>query len=247
MNPSDYISLLQNGYPCRPGSAKGLCGRIIRGVTSQHFEKLSDDPTRLVVMLTDSEGLEAMPGKSGYDMLVTVGHHPDHIKSKLATNHTYKFVVFPEGEALAATWENAFKIAAQVYPDIRPNLYQNYDALSSGDKTISSGKTKAFRDIEELAGYKFMDADRKTDSRFMSYENYVASSMGVVATRALFYHTLHLRELFAGDGYTYDENGKQGVKESFMLNKPIKDIAGALIFDLDVRLPSQTATATSKW
>jgi hypothetical protein len=242
MNPTDFANLLRNGNPPAnrivSGCAKGLCGRIIRGVTPQHFERLSDDPSRLVVMLTDSAGLESMPGKTGYEMLITVGHHPDHIKSKLATNHTYKFVLFPEGEAFSAVWDNAFKIASQVYPDLRPFFYQNYEALKAGDHTPSKGKTEAFRRIEALAGYSFMDADKKDDPRFMSYENYLKSGKGVVATRALFYHALHLRELYTGDGFTYDENGRKGVAEYFMLNKPIREISGAVVLDLDVRLPN---------
>lgn len=71
----------------------------------------------------------------------------------------------------------------------------------------------------------------------MTYEAWEKSDKGLTALRALLYHTLHLRELFAGDGFTYDENGKRGVKEYLMPNKTINDIAGHVLHDLDVKLP----------
>ena len=35
----------------------------------------------------------------------------------------------------------------------------------------------------------------------------------LIDVRAFLYHTIHLRELFSGDGFTSDEDGQKGLKE----------------------------------
>lgn len=251
MHPQEYVDLVKTGKrPVPQPFVNGLCGRILRGRPgTDDFEKLSDDKKRLVVMLTDATGLSKFFGKTAYDMCVMIGHHPDHIKSKVEAGFVYKLVVFPENEAILATWENVFKMTAEVYPDVAPFIQQHSQALKSivdpksgqlspFDPIIfENQRTKAFACIEEIAGRKFMDCDKSDHADFMTHDSWQKSQKGLVDLRALLYHTLHLRELYAGDGYTYDEHGKKGVKEYLMLNKPIADIAGHVLHDLDVKLP----------
>jgi hypothetical protein len=71
----DYINVLKSG---ETGTVKGLCGRILRGVSDSDFESLTNDPVnRRVVFPTDETGLESLLGKSGYEMLITIGYPPD--------------------------------------------------------------------------------------------------------------------------------------------------------------------------
>lgn len=228
MSPYDCIQILKRGgRPNPPPFVDGICGRILRGKTSQDFERLSDDPNRVVVMLTDSDGLAKFFGKSGYNMCITVGHHPDHIKDKVSKGFTYKLVVFPTGEATLATWDNVLAMAQQVYPDTAAAIAKHGPSL----------KKMKFSEVELQGGYQFKDADETADPRFMSHAAFQASDKGLVALRALLYHTLHLRELYRGDGFTYDEHGKRGVPEYLLLNKRISDIAGHVLHDLDVVIP----------
>lgn len=237
MTPVEYIDVLRIGkIPTPPPFVSGLCGRILRGKTAEDFERLSDDPKRLIVFLTDSNGLARMFGKTGHEMLVIVGHHPDHIKSKLATNHVYKMVVFPENEAISATWNNCFKLAGEVYPDLVP-LCAQYGAEMIARSRWSPISRSFLSDIEREAGYKFMDADKQDHPKFMTHDAFLQSKKGLVELRALLYHTLHLRELYSGDGCTYDEHGRKGVNEYLMLNKRIADIQDHVMLDLDVQLP----------
>ena len=225
LTPEQYLKVLALGFQLEPPPfVRGLCGRIIRGKTAADFEKLSDDPNRLVVMLTDSQGLGKMLGKTGYQMLITVGHHPDHIKKQLAAGKSYKIVVFPEGSALLATWDNLLGITSKVYPDVAADCAKLGMAL----------KSTKYADIEKAAGYKFADVDDPGNARFMSHAAYLAGARNAETLRALMYHTLHIRELFAGDGFTYDEHGKRGVKEYFMLNEVIANIPGAVVADIQV-------------
>ena len=238
MQPSEYINALKN-VPSPPPFVSGLCGRILRGKTDADFERLSDDPNRLVVMLTDSAGLAKMLGKTGYEMCVIVGHHPDHIKGKLVTGHIYKMVAFAENEAIVATWDNVFKLAGEVYPDLVPLFAKYGPELKSKSywKADSTGVGSFLSGIEAEAGYKFMDVDRQDHPTFMTHAAFLQSAKGMCELRALLYHTLHLRELYSGDGYTYDQMGRKSVKEYLMLNKRIADIKGHVMLDLDVRLP----------
>jgi hypothetical protein len=124
-----------------------LCGRIIRGKFYEDFETLTDDPSRLVVMLTDSEGLQSLIGKSGYQMLLTIGHHPEHILDKLRNGYSYKLVVFPSTSAILGTGENVLKMASEVYPSIAEDCKRHAPTLMA----------KKFAEIEFAAGYRFMD------------------------------------------------------------------------------------------
>lgn len=228
LTPSQYLKVLGLGFTLSPPpSVQGLCGRIIRGKTTEDFEKLSDDPNRLIVFLTDALGLAKMFGKSDYDMLITVGHHPDHIKKQLEAGKSYKFVVFPESEAQPATWDGLFKATGQVYPDIISDI-QQHSAELIGTKYAA---------FEGQAGFKFASVDDVSNANYMSHAAYLASPRKAVDLRRLFYHTLHIRELYSGDGYTYDEKGKRGVKEYLMPNKKITDIHGAVVADMAVQLP----------
>jgi hypothetical protein len=251
MLPQEYIDVIRTGKkPVPQPYVSGLCGRILRGRPgTDDFEKLSDDKKRLVVMLTDSTGLSKFFGKTGYEMCVLVGHHPDHIKSKVEAGYVYKLVVFPESQGILATWDNVFKMAIGVYPDLTPYVQQHGNTLKSLVDPVTgqvspcdlirfeNGRTQAFANIEALAGRKFMDCDQSDHPLFMTHEAWQKSQKGLVDLRALLYHTLHLRELYSGDGHTYDANGRKGVKEYLMLNQPILDIAGHVLHDLDVRLP----------
>lgn len=237
MNPQDYIQFLTN-HSGPPPFVQGVCGRIIRGKDPKDFERLSDDPDRKVVMLTDSGGLAKFFGKSDYEKCVVVGHHPDHIKGKVNSGYSYKLVVFPEKAAVVADWTGVFQVAQQVYPDLSVAIRQYGPVLrGNGNPVFEGGRTKDFAAIEAKAGRKFMDCDDKNHPDFMSYDNWKKSNQDDAALRALFYHTFHLKELFSGNGYTYNEVGRKGVKEYLMLNCLISDIPGHIVHDMNVKLP----------
>lgn len=221
----EYLDAYRNSQKIK---VEGLCGRIIRGKTPQDFERLSDDPSRLLVYLTDSEGLESLIGKRGYDQLVTIGHHPDHIVSQVSQGKSYKLVVFPEAEALVADWDGMLELTSKVYPETAP--YCKKYALEL--------KSWPFERYEALAGYRFKDVDDPANPKFMSFEKWQQSSKGLIHLRALLYHAIHVRELYRGDGYTYDENGTRGVKEYLLPNLKIEEIEGADVEDMTVLLPS---------
>lgn len=239
MTPQEYVDALQNFGAGRPVPwVRGLVGRILRGrpgQTPDEFETLTDTPqSRLVIMLTDSSGLSRFFGKSDYQKCITVGHAPHHIEGKVKAGYVYKFVVFPETSALTGEWKSVWQICASVYPDIAASVQQHARTII---QMSHDGGITPLKLFEDQAGYLFKDADDPADPRFMDIDRYRASQKTALDLRKLLYHTLHLRELFRGDGYTYDESGRRGVQEYFLRNCPIASIPGHVVLDLNVALP----------
>jgi hypothetical protein len=238
MTPNEYIHTLQNfGAGRAVPFVSGLCGRILRGRPNQtpdEFETLTDTPqSRIVIMLTDSNGLSRFFGKTDYQKCVIVGHAPHHIETKVKAGYVYKLVVFPETSALVGTWESVFNLTTQVYPDIASSVHQHSGEIR---KMAVSGGIAPLQPFEKDAGYLFKDVDDPAHPKFMDIDRYRQSAQSLVELRALLYHTLHLRELFRGDGYTYDEHGRMGVKEYLMRNCPIATIPGHVLINLNVSL-----------
>jgi len=204
-----------------------LCGRIVRGKRPEDFTTLTSDPNRKIVMLMGSDGLEMMPGKSGYEMLTTIGYTKRHIAARLGEGLQFKLAVFPESNiARPATWNNMIDMASHAYPRAAAPLRAHQDTLQ---------KT-SFADIEQSAGYTFADVDAEgiADPRYMTYERFLRSPKDLVAARALLYFTMHLRELYAGDGHTYTHDGRRGLQEYAIENAPISQLGKSVLLDITV-------------
>lgn len=222
----EYVDAFENGTPV---TVTSLCGRMIRGKKPSDYDHLTDDTNRKIVMLIGPDGLEELLGKSGYDALNLLGYTKDHIAERVTAGYKFKLAVFEEGrDAHVADWDNMTALAAEIYPDIRNQLESHLDEL----------KSTSFATIEEAAGFSFAEVDHIgiADPRYMTHERYLMSPQDLVSTRAFHYFTLHLRELYSGDGYTYDKNGKKGVLEYAIPNKPIHELGKHALIDIAVKL-----------
>lgn len=230
MKASEFKQLFEKGTSIN--GITGLCGRIIRGKNPEDFETLTDDPNRKVVMLIGEDGLENILGKTGYEMLVAIGYEKDYIQRKVNEGNKFKLVVFEEGsQAMLATWENLVKIIDMIYPAVTQKVANAIPQL----------KNTPFEQIEKSADYGFSQVDKNgpSDENFMTYDRFVKSQGSLEDVRAFLYFTIHLRELFSGDGYTYTFDGKKELKEYFIPNLPIKDIPNHEIMDIQVSIPKQ--------
>lgn len=217
----------------------GLCGRIIRGKKPADFTTLSDDPSRELVMLMGPDGLTKIMGKSGYEMLVAIGYEPEYLEHKVNEGNLFKLVVFPEGGAAKiATWDNVVDVVSSVYPEAELKLRRHLAAF----------KKKSFAEIESEAGFRFLDVEKagKSDPRFMTYDRFRSSFGSLSETRAFLYFSVHLRELFSGDGYTYDSKGTRGMMEYIVPNKPIAELGDHRIVDIAVAIPQKNGGYMSK-
>ena len=229
MNIDRFAELIKTGEKTNE-QVVGLAGRLIRGKKPEDFLTLSDDPTRKIVMLVDETGLASMLGKSGYDMLITIGYEPDYIRHKIDQGNQFKLVVFPTGGAAQlATWDNMIDMVAQVYPDIA-------DVARSFRARL---KMATFAQLERTAGFSFLEIEKagSDDPRFMTYERFLQSDQSLVDFRAFLYFAVHLRELYAGNGYTKQEDGPVGVPEYIIPNKPLSELGDYREIDVRVTLP----------
>ncbi len=227
----DYCELFLAGKPV-PVRMKGVfCGRVLRGTDPSDFQTLTDDPNRKIIMTMGPKGLFALVGRSGHDVLVEIGYERDYIARKVAEGNQFKLVVFTsKGQAWRATWGNVFSLVADAYPEIaRIILHPNTSDL----------EYVSFEEIERDAGYAFSEVDKNglSDPRFMTAERLLASRCELFQVRAFLYHTVYLRELFTGDGWTRTLEGGRGVREYMMPNALIDDLNDVRVIDLDVQLP----------
>ena len=201
----------------------GLHGRILRGTEEGHFERLSDDPNRLIVFLTDADGLGLLVGKSTYEQLITIGYDKDYIQRLHGKGTYYKLVVFPESESYASDWDGILKLCADVYPDTAQHCQAHSEIL----------RKWPFPHYEIASGIDFKAAENNPQHpEYMSYERFQKSAKSHIDLRGLLYHCFHARELFRGDGYTYNNQGVRGVREYLLPNRRIADIKGSLVIEL---------------
>jgi nicotinamidase-related amidase len=233
VSPSAYIQSLQSGAPRI--SAQGLVGRIIRGKRPEDFATLTDDPKRQLVLLMGPDGLERLAGKNGYDMLVEIGYDRDYIKRKILDGNQFKLIVYRSGKnADLANWDNVIRIVSDAYPQVAGKLRRNAAEL----------RTTTFDQIERLAGFDFSDVDAigESDSRYMTAERFERSAGTLADTRAFLYFTVHLRELFSGDGYTYTNDGVRCLSEYLAINQRIDQLGEHELLSLSIDLLFQGAT-----
>jgi nicotinamidase-related amidase len=228
LSPAEYAEQFRAGS--LKGSTDGLLGRLIRGKTPADFETLSDDPSRLLILMTDSDGLALLPGMSGFNILKSIGWDEPYATQKVLDGFEMKLVVCREGgNALLATWENVVTLVGTAYPAIADRLKQHLPAL----------KSTPFADFERDYGHDMsvVDHDGPTNPAYMTYDRFVAAPDTTVNARAFLYFAIHLRELYAGDGFTYDNAGAQGVKEYMALNCKVSELQDPKVIDLTVELP----------
>lgn len=219
-----FRAAFESGTPS-PGCADGLYGRVIRGRVDEDFLRLSHDTTREIVMLVGDDGLESFVGKTGYQIVRDVLRYTDeHVRRLLDDKYQLKLVVFGVGktEVKLATWAATIEVAGLIYPLIAEKLRGQAETL----------RTTPFEEIEELAGYKFYDADKKGDAHtgYMTYARYQSAPDTLSNARAFLFHTLHLREPYLGNGYAFNE------REYFALNHAVSDLGDHLLLPIEVTL-----------
>lgn len=206
---------------------EGLCGRILRGHTDEDFITLTDDPVnRKIIMLMASDGLEQILGQSGYDSLITIGYEKEYIEYKLKEGCKFKLVVFNASDFKLATWDNVIDVVSSVYPDLEEKLRKQLEAL----------KAVSFEKIQKMEDQTFKKIDRLKEfsEHYMSYDRFKRSKGYLHNVRAFLYSTIHLRELFAGDGYTYDEEGNRGLMEYITKNCSLDELGAHELINMQV-------------
>lgn len=97
---------------------------------------MTNDPSRRVIFLMGPDGLNTLLGKSGYDMLLSVGYCHEHIVQMLEEGMIFKLALFTAEQcgkaAKVASWENVLELVAEEYPYLKEKLYMHLDGLKVG-------------------------------------------------------------------------------------------------------------------
>jgi len=214
-----------------PSAPNHLCARLIHGRSASDFERLSDDPQRKLVMVTCADGLRAISGLTGYQMLVEIGYTGEYILHKIGSEgRRVKLVIFAaDSSTQPATWDNMAETVACAYPAIGDKLFGVLEAL----------KHTPFAEIERQAGFDISEVQKNglADQRFMTYQRLQDARGTVAEVRAFLHHTIYLCSLYAGNGYTLTEDGRRGVREYMVPNRQIAELEGARVLDLEVKIP----------
>lgn len=222
----------------------GIAGRIIRGKNPSDFETLTDDPQRQIVLILGPDDLAKLPGMSGWDILMTIGYDPAYARGKVAEGCEFKLVVLQEGPSVKlATWDNLLEMVCEVYPNVADLIRSHWTSL----------KTRSFREIEAQAGFKFLEVEqpkdktkkKQDDPRFMTYERLQQSSGTLADVRAFLYFSVHIRELYRGDGYT-DVSGSRGMREYLARNVRLVDLGAHELIDFEVTCPPEAPAVHTK-
>ena len=214
-------------------------GRILRGRPgTSDFDYLSPienalgpiaNPRR-IVMLMDSEGLNAIAGLDGYAALKEIGYPDEDIGKFLKEGLTFRIVAFPAQDGItAATWDNLIPMLRDRYPEAADIVEARLSELK-----VSSGPH----------GYKMIMASVPSSATPtpMTVERLRAGHGELWEVRKFLRDQLNLNEFYMGDGFTYhcdSETGrlKKGVREYFAVNKPIRAFNSAQVTPLSVTAP----------
>ncbi|MFX1573628.1 MAG: hypothetical protein ACFFB0_12830 [Promethearchaeota archaeon] len=206
-----------------------IMGKITRGKTSKDFKTLTHDPTRKIVMLMGSDGLERILGNSGLETLVEIGYTQDHIHHLINQGFKFKLVIFNAvSSCLLATWDNTAKLASKVYPKAKKKIYNKLEELTQ----------VSFEKIEKESSMIWGEIDKigTSDPNFMTYKRFKQSKGTLIDVRKFFYFTLHFRELFSGDGFTYNQKGEKTLKEYICLNQKLKNFSDYRLIDIEISI-----------
>ncbi|MFX1490146.1 MAG: hypothetical protein ACFFBI_13415 [Promethearchaeota archaeon] len=204
-----------------------IMGKITRGKTPKDFRTLTHESSRKIVMLMGSDGLERILGKSGLESLVEIGYTQDHIHYLISQGFKFKLIIFnPISSCLLATWDNAAKLASEVYPKVKKKIFNQIEQL----------KKIPFENIEKESSMIWRDIDKSgpSDLNFMTYKRFKKSKGTLIDVRAFFYFTLHFRELFSGDAFTYNEQGERTLKEFICVNQKLKSFPDYRLIDVKI-------------
>ncbi len=229
-NTQKFVRLLHEGGR---GSARGVYGRIVRISIGQPLA-LCEETDRLLVLVMGPSGLSKLVGKTGYEMLDSIGYTRKYIRRKLAEGCQFKLLVFARPlDARVATWRNVVFAAAELYPEVACTLIHALPTL----------ETTEFAKFEQQSGFVWADVDKAgpDDERFMTVERLLASDGTALDVRRFFYHVLRLSELYTGDGYTKTNDNKRGVQEHAIRTVEIEDLDDCEIVDLDVKIPRKAS------
>jgi hypothetical protein len=209
---------------------QGICGRVLKGTSPEDFEVFSPDIHRRIVLLLDAEGMRGLLGLSGWEILMCIGHGAERTLDRINAGAVYKLAIFPSRIMQLGTWDNMLDMVIEAYPRVEDIIDAQRVAL----------KTTPYVEIEKRAVEPFFVSNRVGEASplFMTEDRLLQTDSSLTAVRAFLYHTVHLYELYSGDGWTYDAKGNRGAQEFMAPNRRLSEMGQHRLLDLEVTPPA---------
>ena len=87
----------------------------MNGMCDQDFEKLTTYKDRNFAFVAGSDMLSQILGLSPLDSLLHVGIDLAWLEARLKAGRSFRLVVFPQAQAVVATWDNVFEMIRKFY------------------------------------------------------------------------------------------------------------------------------------
>lgn len=186
-----------------------IFARILRGNIDAHFQKLSTDAGRDIVMLMDAQGILETFGRSGgTPPLEKIGYTRDYIKELVASGTKFKLILIKGNSGIRpATWKNLGSYLKQVYGSghiVNQLFAKHYSELQA----------KSFSELSEYYGPTI---NKATNSKTLT------AGSSLWEFRSFLYNELRLTELYTGNGFTQTPDGQRGLAEYFIVNSEINE------------------------
>ena len=223
IDPSGYAELFE-GHRAVPEAISGVCGRVVRGRADADFSMLAFASGRRLAWVTGPDGLRAMIGRSGSEIVLGIGKDRSWLREKLAEGMRWQLFVLPQAECTRADWAGIFTMLKTTYPEVARKLLPWREALRDPMLTLSippSLVSSAVKDDEDHPEH-------------MSVARYETCADTAENARLFLWHTLGLNQHFKGDGWATDPLTGERVKEYLTANVPLSEIVGHRVIALDV-------------
>eukprot|EP01084_Bolivina_argentea_P197553 338525_1 len=223
----------KNGKPLTGSPPIEFVGRIQYEPYNGYLTKT----VRPYAFVSGEDGIyEMSKEKTDNDKCLFVGMEINWMKSQCNKGRKFRLILFPkainEHKAIWMTWDNTFNLLKEKYNN---NIYPRIKPF------MNDLKTKTFQEITRDADFNFAEVEENgiSDPNYMTFEKFVnipKQQVTLIDVRLFLFCWLHLNELFDGDGYTQDENGKRGCKEYLFPNIKLDDIPHLHIVPLNIQV-----------
>jgi len=208
----------------------GLVGRLLRGRRSEDFETLTDDPAnRKIIQLTDSTGLNMILKMTTIRaQLNSLGWDNKFIDDKLHNGYQFKMIVFPaEGSpARRSWWYDQMEVCGQAWPQLAQLFRQQ--------PLLNLLRLQSWQDWDSYCYKAYgMGISQLPESHPIRMKpDDLAKNFSPLAVRVFLYYYAQLKELFSGDGWTYDNCGLRQLPEYCMANQKCETILDSEMIDI---------------
>jgi hypothetical protein len=224
-----------------------VSSRLIKADGNKPFDALSDDPERRIVLLADHDGTLELKGLDGFEIALRVGWAEDRIERLVREKKRFALLLIPEQDAIPLDWDSLPAIVAKAWPEfpelagevagripeLRSLSFEAIDAMD-GRRLSRNGRVAGIAEIDLLG---------RDHPEFQTAERFLSSQRSLRACRAFLYSSMHLRELFSGDGRTRDASGKPGPRELAIENRSLDEFPVRKLIDAPVIAPNRQGAA----